>query len=295
MCGRSTLVIGCASLLLACGGGSDEGDTGEDLTPVPTAVGSVADLTDSENPADDGQEGTGDEITTAEVEGARLRFVNLFRDNGEGVAIDVWWGTDLVHPAEPALTVEYGTASDYVTPVLVGGPFGEPSGDVRVFYTRRGENPEQYLVTEEEPLQSGDQVTFLVGKGPHGTEERPAYSSTYYEESSWTEGLPEVPTDGVAVFVNEVAVAFSENEGDLTASQLGLADGSGCLVEQEVSLGAIVGEGTPGAAIADFGESSTCEGAPLSEPVTLGDPGTRVVAFPFNDGATRRLLLLDIP
>jgi hypothetical protein len=280
------LVAGTAVLLglAACSGNSDDASGNGGGTSGPSSGGR------SSGPQ------------TAEVGGARLRFVNLFQEEGKGVPIDVWWGTESEALAEPVLTLGFGEASDYVVPLKVADPAGPPLEDaeVSVVYTRSGEPPSRWVVAEQEPLREGDQVTFLVGRAeqPMSTD-RPGFSNAFYEASTWTSSAAGPEAGTVRVLTNNAGVVFSEgSDGDAAISQLGLADGGGCLFQEPGDDATVSQWGTlvdPGSAVADFGATGTCDGEPASDPFTTGEGGTRVVVYPYNDGSTRRLLVLDIP
>jgi hypothetical protein len=293
-------MVGIAAVLLAtaCGGGGDDGASeGAGETEVAEVTAATADDGSAEETTGEGA----DDVQTAEVDGARVRFVNLFREGGQGQDIDVWWGSESLNTGSPAFTVPYGAASDYVVPLNVGGSFGDPADAeyTYLFYTRAGGDPGSWLVTEDEPLQAGDQVTFFVGNTlDPGDPDHPGISNVFYEASEWAGGLPEADPASVLLFTNQSATSFGDgSDGDGAYVQLGVADGSGCLELTDegpnglLSVPAAIVE--PGTEVADFGIDPSCTAA-ISEPVTLGDAGTRAVIYPFNDGTTRRLLLLDI-
>jgi hypothetical protein len=281
---RRTLAATCAGLLLlaACSGdGSQSSDTsGGGGAPESAAGAPVA----------------------TEVTGAKVRFVNLFREDGEGVPVDVWWGTVGQALPEKALTVPYGEASEYVVPVRLGPGGGAPGDEspVSIVYTREGEPVSAFLVSEEAPLRDGDQVTLLVGRGEDPpSAEHPGFTNTLVERSSWRQGLAPAVPDAALVFANNAAVVFSEgSDGDAAISQLGRADGTGCLFQEQGDDPAVGQWGTtiePGVEVADFAANGRCDETPVSDAFTTGAAGTRVVVYPFNDGTARRLLVLDVP
>lgn len=167
---RIGAVIGMFGLLAAAcggGGGGGGGDEKSDQERVQDAIDEA--LRDS-------TASSGDlEVPEAELEkvdGAKLRIANLYAADGEGRAIDVYWGFD-ADTGKKFATLEYGEVSEYVVPetnATLASESDSDGSDVTVSYYLEGETEfETQIMTEDEAMGDGDQLTFALGWSEGGT------------------------------------------------------------------------------------------------------------------------------
>lgn len=154
------LTIGLALVLAACGGGggsddasSSDGGGGAGKTTTSIDLGSIPDLSDGPHEFE-------------EVDGSKARFINLLEKDGEGVGIDVYWGTN-AETGKKAGTVAYGEVSDWETFQVDKDSFTSPadgSKEVVVTFYPEGET-EQPIIQQSETIDGDMRLTYTMGTG----------------------------------------------------------------------------------------------------------------------------------
>lgn len=209
------LVLGAALTLAACGGGGgSDGDASSDGGATTTkASGDSASIPNFEPEAHEFAEAEG---------GGQARFINLLAVDGEGMDMDVYWGTD-ADTGKKAATVKYGEVSDWMPIQVDQDPLftpsdGEPEVNV-AFYPAGETDREQQFMQDSENLDGAVRYTYAMGTGTSsGAGGVPASLSLGYEHEA---GEP--PAGKAWVALNSVGIGGIEG-GDFMV----LSSAEGC-------------------------------------------------------------------
>lgn len=157
---RATIALLLGALVLsACGGGGSDdaspsdGGGSSDKTTTSIDLGSIPSFSNGPHEFE-------------AVDGSEARFINLLEKDGEGVDIDVYWGSD-AETGKKAATVAYGEVSDWETfqidkdPVFTSDDGGK---EVVVTFYPKGET-EQSIIQQSEAIDGDMQLTYTMGTG----------------------------------------------------------------------------------------------------------------------------------
>lgn len=159
---RATIALLLGTLLLAAcggGGGSDDASSGSsdggggDKSTTTYDMGSIPSFESGPHEFE-------------AVDGSEARFINVLEKDGEGVDIDVYWGSD-AETGKKIGTVAYGEVSDWETFQVDKDAFLTPadgSSEVVVTFYPKGET-EQPIIQQSETIDGDMRLTYTMGTG----------------------------------------------------------------------------------------------------------------------------------
>lgn len=238
--------------------------------------------------------------------GAQARVVNLYSENGEPVAVDVyayaWSEPEMNEVGALVATVEYGQASEWFNPGLIESPFST-EGSTRIQVFRAGDRT-QPLAGIGEFLGPGTVTTVAIWQEEIFEGQPSALAQTLYAEHP-SYPIPVAPPGQGLLVSHNAGLRADEEYPALFASV-----GDGCLesplgrsdpdIPNAQPLGndlaLPVGQHTLTVHEAPVGALPTCESEPLGpgEPITVA-AGDRQLAFPYRPPGATDIHLLVIP
>ena len=287
----AALTVGLALVLAACGGGgsSSDGSGSDGGKATTTAAGS--DVTDSL------PDFKPEKHTFKEVDEGKARFLNMLEHDGEGVDIDVYWGTT-AELGKKATTLKYGEVSDWMPMQIDEDPLLTPadgSTEVNVSFYEEGEtDTSKMLMQQSETLEDGLELTYALGTGDGigMGEDRPAASLSVGFENE----AGEPPAGKAWVALNSVGLGGIDG-GDFMV--LSSADGCDDLEGTDIEGGTansgqafLVDPGTQSFTASD----ANTECAERTEPVEIDlADGDRYVIYAYGTSLDdRKLLALEV-
>ena len=239
--------------------------------------------------------------------GAQARVVNLYSEDGQPVAVDVyafaWSETEMTEVGALVASVPYGQASEWFNPGLVNSPFGgDPYTKVDIF---RAGDQTTALGGTSEFLGSGTVTTIAIWQEEIFEGQPGALVQTIYAEHP-DYAIPSA-RPGEALLLSRHAGLQAEEEPPILFASVG----DGCLesplgrtFDPEIpnaqpignDLVIPVGDHTLTVHEEPFGEVPTCDTKPLGPgaPVTVA-AGDRLLAFPYRLSDAMEINLLVVP
>jgi hypothetical protein len=243
------------------------------------------------------------DATSSAGSGAAVRVVNLVTLRAKSSEIVAYDTTNAQPGDRPLARVAYGSASAYLHP----GTDQSGTGSTTLSFYRPGRPTNARLLGQwSETLQSGDQVTVLVGPNIlHPSQPVPVFTATQWERGGPTPLA--MPSGANALVLGNGFVLGAIPQAPTFGFQYGIP-GHGCLVPAPDSTGAVhfVGgtdtvafEVEPGTThVAAYStDDSSCKKRPEIRPVSIKThAGGRVYVLVFGTGRhTLKLLVAPIP
>jgi hypothetical protein len=228
-----------------------------------------------------------------QVSGLKVRFANFYTDaNGKGAPLDVYWGLSPQY-GKKIMTLEYGKVTDYMTGEK--NPADPDQQSLPVSWTLEGKNgPQSVLMSQQEQLGAGDQVTFVTATSDMQTASSPNVSSQVITEKSSKGNQIDPPKAGkAAVYLNSLGVEHLGSGGGAYVTLGTTADP--CMqtyVENGTGNGGAVYAFAPGTVKVQAYDANACNGKPaVTDPLELNlSAGDQVIVFAY--GATKDARLL---
>lgn len=261
------LTVGLVLAVAACGGGGGSDDASPSGNDVTT--------TKATSDGGSGPGSTPNQHEFAELDGSKARFINLLAAEGEGIDMDVYWGTD-AETGKKATTIGYGEVSDWMPieidqePLLTPADGGE---EVSVAFYPKGETErDQQIMAKQESVDGDVRYTFTMGTTkPFGsTTDIPASLSVGYDHEA---GEP--PAGKAWVALNSIGIGGIEG-GDFMV--LSTADGCDDLTGTDIEGGTansgqayLVDAGTQSFTASDANTECAERTAPVEIDLAAGD------------------------